>query len=669
MIRPKFFPVCTGIVSLLCFTLAQAQVSVTVESRGKPISPDLFGIFFEDLNYAADGGLYAELIQNRSFEYEASEQVAWNSLTSWELVLRGGGKGSLAIETASPIHPNNPHYVVVNVATPGAGVGLANSGFDGIVVQAGEKYDLSLFARQLYLGPRWGGTQKFDVPSPLVVRLESADGTVLGEASVNVLGSPWQRHTATITAAQTDPKARLVLLATTQGGLGLDEISLFPHRTFRDHPNGLRADLAQVLADLKPRFVRFPGGCLVHGDGLGNMYRWKDTIGPVEQRRGQANIWRYHQSVGLGFFEFFQFCEDIGAKPLPIVPAAVCCQNSGQTSGTGQEGLRVEEMPAFIQDVLDLIEYANGPATSTWGAKRVAAGHPESFNLEYLGIGNEDAQTPVFRERFKMIYDAVRAKRPEITVIGTVGPSPSGKDFNEGWKFANKLNVPIVDEHYYEPPDWFLSNQHRYDSYDRSHSMIFIGEYASKGNAWSNALAEAVYMTSLERNGDVVRLASYAPLLAREGHTQWNPDLIYFNATCVCPTVNYQVQRQFSLNHGDVYFPTTVGASPRDASVSEKTLGASCVKDGKTGDIILKLVNLAGDAVAAQVSLPAEFSDLNSAATVTVLSGDPRAKNTFATPEAVIPRTSQLTVSHSFQYELPASSLTVIRIKGSRPIK
>jgi alpha-L-arabinofuranosidase len=669
MSRFKSFLSCIVVLNLVCIAMAQAQVSVTVEPRAKPISPDLFGIFFEDLNYAADGGLYAELLQNRSFEYQATEQLTWNPLTSWELVARGGGKGSLAIEAASPLHPNNPHYVVVNVASPGAGVGLSNSGFDGIAVRAGEKYDLSLFARQVYTGRRWSNPQRFDTPSSLVARLENADGTVLGEASLEVLGSGWKRLTATLTASQSDPQARFVLLATTQGGIGLDEISLFPQKTFRNRPNGLRPDLAQVLADLKPSFVRFPGGCLVHGDGLGNLYRWKDTIGPVEQRRGQSNIWRYHQSVGLGFFEYFQFCEDIGAKPLPIVPAAVCCQNSGQMGGTGQEGLPMAEMPAFIQDVLDLIEYANGPATSTWGAKRAAAGHPGPFHLEYVGIGNEDAQTPVFRERFKMIDDAVKARHPEVTVIGTAGPSPNGKDFDEGWKFANELKLPVVDEHYYQSPDWFLANQHRYDSYDRTKSKVFVGEYASKGNAWLNAMAEAAYMTSLERNGDVVRLASYAPLLAREGHTQWNPDLIYFTATAVCPTVNYYVQQLFSINHGDSFFSTTVSTPAGGASVSEKNLATSCVKDSKTGDIILKLINVSTNPVPAQVIFPGDFGDINPVAACTVLSGDPRAKNTFATPQEVVPRTSQLTVSRSFQYDMPASSFTVIRIKGSTTVK
>jgi len=371
-------------------------VTIHVDKPGKPISPDLFGIFFEDLNYAADGGLYAELIQNRSFEYQATEQPAWNALTAWQITTRGNGRGDVMIQDADPIDPKNPHYAVLRVGQAGDGVGLANSGFDGIPLRAGENYNVSLFARQI------GGK-----PAPLAVRLESQTGALLGEAMLPSPTNAWSRLAATIKASQNDNNARFVLLATSPGQIGLDVISLFPEKTFHNRPNGLRPDLAQVVADLKPKFVRFPGGCLAHGDGLGNIYRWKDTIGPIEQRKEQKNIWRYHQSVGLGYFEYFQFCEDIGAKPLPVLAAGVCCQNSGNAAGTGQQGLPIEEMPAYVRDVLDLIEYANGPATSTWGAKRAAAGHPAPFHLQYIGIGNEDAQTPVFRERFKLIYDAV----------------------------------------------------------------------------------------------------------------------------------------------------------------------------------------------------------------------------------------------------------------------
>lgn len=532
-------------------TMAKATVTVEAGSQGKRISSDLFGIFFEDINYAADGGLYAELIQNRSFEYSPRDNRAWNSLTAWELVERGGGKGSVKVESAISLHANNPQYAVLNVEQAGGGVGLANSGFDGIAVKAGEKYDFSLFAR------RASGQ-----PLPIMVQLEGKNGTVYSKAILNTLTNDWMQYKVTLQPTATDSEARLVLIAQNSGSVALDMVSLFPQKTFKNRPNGLRDDLAQVIADLKPRFVRFPGGCLAHGDGINNIYHWKSTIGPVERRKGQRNIWNYHQSAGLGYFEYFQFCEDIGAKPLPVVAAGVSCQNSFQQWGVGQQCIPLANMDEYIQDVLDLVEWANGPVTSFWGAKRAAAGHPAPFNLQYLGVGNEDHITPEFRQRFEMINKAVKAKYPKITVIGTVGPFHSGFDYDEGWKIANQLKLEMVDEHYYEAPDWFLRNLNRYDTYDRTKSKVYLGEYASRGNTLYNALSEAAYMASLERNGDVVHLSSYAPLLARKGRTQWNPDLIYFDGTSVAPTVNYYVQQLFAHHAGDFYLPNTVSFTP-----------------------------------------------------------------------------------------------------------
>ncbi len=643
----------------------EIQISIRTDQPGKSISPDLFGIFFEDLNYAADGGLYAELVQNRSFEYQPTEQLSWTPLTAWELATRDGGRGSLVIADAVPVHLNNPHYVVVEVQQPGGGVGLVNWGFDGIPVRAGEQYDFSVFARQLYTGNRWGGPGVLAGSAQLVVRLETKDQAVLGEAKLSVSGREWQRLAASITPTNSDSAVRLVLLCLTKGAVALDEISLFPHATFKQRANGLRADLAQAVADLKPKFMRFPGGCLVHGYGLGNMYRWKDSVGPVEQRCGQPNLWGYHQSLGLGYFEFFQFCEDIGAKPLPVVPAGVCCQNADHQGGTGQRGLPLEAMPAYIQDVLDLIEWANSPATSTWGAKRAAAGHPAPFHLKYLGVGNEEHITPVFKERFKMIYDAVKARHPEITVIGTVGPFHSGEDYEAGWKIANEFKVAMVDEHYYEKPEWFLNNLHRYDSYDRSKSKVYLGEYAAhepnRANTWRSALAEAAYLTTLERNGDVVRLASYAPLLGKEGHTQWRPDMIYFDNTRILLTANYYVQQLFAQNQGDVYLPATI-AGDSQLNQSSTNLACSCVRDSATGELILKLVNLDASPVSVQVKLPGG-QGVESGAIQTILAGDPKAVNTFTDPRIISPQYSEIQVGESFRLTAPPNSLTVVRVK------
>lgn len=538
---------------------AQKQsATIHVGSQHKMISTDLFGIFFEDLNYAADGGLYPECVQNRSFEYSRGDNRNWNSLTAWQLLQSPTGTAEVAVETEHPLNANNPHYAVLTINEAGDGSGLSNEGFDGIVVKAGDKYDVSLFAR-VFSGS----------PQGIIVRVETAEGKSLGQTELTGLQEEWTKHKAVIEATADETHARLVLLVSGTGVLGLDMISLFPQKTFKNRPNGLRPDLAQIIADLKPKFMRFPGGCLVHGDGLENMYRWKDTIGPLEQRKAQRNIWRYHQSLGLGYFEYFQFCEDIGAEPLPVVPAGVCCQNSGNYLNLvprGQRGIPMDEMDEYVQEVLDLIEYANGPVTSEWGSKRAEAGHPEPFNLKYIGVGNEDVISAVFKERFKMISDAVRARYPDIVVIGTTGPFTDGRDYEEGWKFAREENLPMVDEHGYKSPGWFWQNMERFDAYDRTGPKVYLGEYAAhegnRANTLRSALAEAAYMTSLERNGDLVRLTSYAPLLAKQGRTQWRPDLIYFDNVSITRSVNYYVQQLFSLNQGDVYLPTTVKIQP-----------------------------------------------------------------------------------------------------------
>jgi alpha-L-arabinofuranosidase len=554
--------------SVSAAALAQpVTVKVDAAAHGKAISPDLVGIFFEDLSHAADGGLYAELVQNRDFEYSSADSPGWNALTAWQVVLLDGASGTLTAEFDRPLNTNTPHYALLTIESPNGQVGLRNEGFDGIALKAGENYDVSLFARRVSGASR-----------PINVRLESKTGELLGEAVLPAPTGSWAKYTARISVQTTDPDARLVVLAGGQGKLALDFISLFPEKTFHNRPNGLRADLAQVIADLKPKFMRFPGGCLVHGDGLDNIYHWKDTIGPVEQRKGQRNIWRYHQTVGLGYFEYFQFCEDIGAKPVPVVAAGVCCQNSDflvtRKYGIGQKGLPMDQMPAYVQDVLDLIEYANGPVTSEWGSKRAAAGHPKPFGLQYLGVGNEDHITPVFKERFAMIYNAVKAKHPEITVIGTVGPDTQGWDYDQGWKIANELDLPMVDEHGYKSPQWLWDNLQRYDAYDRSKSKVYLGEWASFDNrrrsTLRSAISEAAYLTSLERNADVVRFASYAPLLAKRDHTDWTPDLIFFNNTEVFPTISYYVQQLFSVNNGDIYLPTSVSI-PAD-SADRRTL-------------------------------------------------------------------------------------------------
>ena len=648
-------------ILILGLSLATSMALTAQPAKGgKKISSDLFGLFFEDINYSADGGLYAEQVQNRSFEYNPTERRDWNPFSYWEYISPGFSYGRISVETSDPVHSNNPHYMVLDIEHVGheakftgeSGVGLKNSGFDGIVVKAGEKYNFSLFAKQIT-----------DSPIELSISLQNRKGTVLAAGTVSTASKNWQKYTATLTATASNDTASLVILAKTNGKLAMDMISLFPEKTFKNRTNGLRADLAQMLADVKPGFIRFPGGCLVHGDGLGNMYRWKNTIGPVQERKEQRNIWGYHQTAGLGYFEYFQFCEDIGAKPLPVLPAAVSCQNSGATwsiGGTGQNAVPMDEMQNYIREVLDLIEWANGPATSTWGAKRAAAGHPESFKLQYVGIGNEDKMTPEFEQRFKMIFDAVKAKHPEITVVGTVGPAPDGEDFTKGWKIADDQKVPVVDEHYYTSPEWFISNQHRYDSYKRKASEVYLGEYASWGNKMRNAIAEAAYMTSLERNGDVVRMASYAPLLAKKNFTQWKTDMIFFDNTVICPTTNYFVQKMFSANRGDYYFDKVITKDEKDSN-----LAASCVQDSKTGDIILKLVNYGNSVKPMKINL-AKFGKIAAEGEQSVLAGSPDAENTFGNTQNILPVNSVIKIGKSLDYSVPAMSLTVIRIKTKK---
>ncbi|HEU4554944.1 MAG TPA: alpha-L-arabinofuranosidase C-terminal domain-containing protein [Chitinophaga sp.] len=645
--------VITVIAAVMLVAVTMQAQDIKQAPGGKKISPDLFGLFFEDINYAADGGLYAEMVQNRSFEYSPSDRQEWHPFSCWQYITPGYSYGSVNVETNAPVHPNNPHYVVLNIEHVGdsvaGGVGLRNRGFSGMPVKAGEQYNFSVFAKSVSRAPL-----------TIAVSLQNNKGKVLAQRNISITNGEWKQYTASLVPAEDNDSASLVILATTKGRLALDMVSLFPEKTFKNRPNGLRADLAQLLADIHPKFIRFPGGCLSHGDGLGNMYRWKNTIGPVEQRVEQKNLWGYHQTAGLGYFEYFRFCEDIGAKPLPVLPAAVSCQNSGGTwriGGTGQQALDMGQMPDYVQEVLDLIEWANGPATSAWGAKRAAAGHPAPFNLEYVGIGNEDKITPEFEQRFRMIYEAVKAKYPNITVIGTVGPFPSGEDFTKGWSLAAALDVPVVDEHYYSQPEWFISNQYRYDAYKRNATKVYVGEYASWGNKVKNAMAEAAYMTALERNGDVVAMASYAPLLAKKGFTQWNPDMIYFSNTRACPTVNYYVQQLFSTNQGDTYFENVLVKDPADS-----VLAGSCVQDSKTGDLILKVVNAGPTAKSVKIKL-ARFKKIKRDATCTILTGDADAANTFEQPKAVIPVQLDFKAEKEFAYAASPMSLTVIRIK------
>jgi alpha-L-arabinofuranosidase len=649
----------TCILFMLGLLLAVSQATNAQPFKsGKKISNEMFGLFFEDINYSADGGIYAEMVQNRSFEYTPAIRNGWSPFSFWHFISPGFSIGNIAVETNLPVHPNNPTYIVLDIEFVGnyeqhkgeAGVGLKNPGFDGMVVREGESYNFSMFAKMLSASP-----------IEFLLTLENPKGEVLAKTTISTSTSDWQKYNATFTAIASNDSASLVILAQTEGKVALDMVSLFPENTFKNRPNGLRADLAKMLADMQPKFVRFPGGCLVHGSGLGNMYRWKNTIGPIEERKGQRNIWGYHQSGGLGFFEYFQFCADIGAKPIPILPAAVSCQNSGGThviGGAGQKALCMHDMEEYIQEVLDLVEWANGPVTSTWGSKRAAAGHPEPFNLEYIGIGNEDKITPEFEERFTLINNALKEKYPEIKVIGTSGPFSDGEDFDKGWALSNKLQIDMVDEHYYKGPEWFLGNHYRYDKYNRKGPRVYLGEYASWGNKLFNAIVEAAYMTSFERNGDVFAMASYAPLLAKKSFTQWTTDLIFFDNVSIVPTPNFYVQEMFMTNQGDYYFENVVKTDKKDSLQA-----SSCVVDSKTGDVILRMVNVGSEAKTMKVDL-SQFKNLGNLASQTVLTGSPADENTFENPDRVKPVKTEISITKTFEYIAPAMSLTIIRVKS-----
>ncbi len=632
--------------------LGPVTYSLTATNRSKPISDMLMGIFFEDINYSADGGLYGELIQNRDFEYAPSDRgndQKWNAMTAWTIGNNDGG--SYAIATADPIHPNNSHYIAIKAAS--AGYSLTNGGYDGIAMPKG-KYDFSMMARGNALAK---------------VELLNAGGTVVATAPVDIKGGDWAEYRLTFDVARNVDNGKLRIVFTRPGEADLDFISLFPQDTFNGRPNGLRKDLAQTLADLHPRFVRFPGGCVAHGDGIDNIYDWKGSIGPLHARKPLRNLWGYHQSRGLGYHEYFLFCEDIGAEPLPVLAAGVPCQNSGSPwHGThsavtqyGQQcGIPMEDMPAYTQDILDLIEYANGPADSPWGSKRAEAGHPEPFGLKYLGIGNEDMITPVFVERFRYIYDAVKKAHPEIEVVGTVGPFYEGTDYDEGWKLARELDIPYVDEHYYVSPGWLIYNQDYYDDYDRKGTKVYLGEWAShvpgRKSNMETALTEALYLTSVERNADVVAMTSYAPLLAKDGHTQWRPDLIYFDNTTVSPTTDYYVQQLYGQNSGSRYVEAKAAAGTDNAKAAAR-LGSSIVLDEATGDYIVKLANLLPVPVEANLDLKAIKAG-GKQATVTVMAGAPD-------DSGVKPQASDIRLPKNgkYDYTMPAYSFTVIRIK------
>lgn len=512
---------------------------------------DLFGIFFEDINHAADGGLYAELVQNRSFEFAPIDNKEYNSLTAWEK----SDNAKWSVECESPLNEENTHYLC---AGGDADDYIRNLGFNtGIYIEKGKQYNFSVYAALAADNAEAcaDDTDKKGIPdaekAKLIIAVKDDEGNVFAKSEVVVDSCDWKKYDAVLTACESTQKGRLYIIFTGNAYVKLDMISLFPKDTFKNRKNGLRRDIAETLADMKPRFMRFPGGCLTHDGSLddharNSMYRWKRTIGDVEKRPAWRNNWGYNQTLGLGYYEYFCFCEDIGAKPLPVLP--------GGFNPHKGEGVPIEEIGAWVDDALDLIEFANGDASTKWGSIRAGLGHEKPFGLEYIGIGNEEIGEGFF-ERYPYFHEAIRKKYPSIRIINTAGPFAVGEGYDAGWTSAKKYGSDFIDEHYYSSPEWFMANMHHYDDYDASGTKVFLGEYATWGNTYYNALVEAAYMTHLEK-APVVGLACYAPMLANKDYVNWRPDMLFFDNHQVVKTANYHVQKLFMKNQGDYELKT-----------------------------------------------------------------------------------------------------------------
>jgi alpha-L-arabinofuranosidase len=625
-------------------------VAIQADQPGARINPAMWGVFFEDINLGADGGLYAELIKNRSFEFP-------DALMGWTRIAGSGSAGDVAIRTESPAFVNNPNYVRITAPSKAA-FGLANEGFRGIGVKQGAMYDFSVHARAISGRPT------------LRLELIRTDGTILATTTIRRLTSQWTQHSASLRAKYTESKAQLKVVVVGGGTVDLDHVSLFPRDTWKNRPGGLRADMVQKLADLQPGFFRFPGGCIVEGNVLSNRYQWKNTLGPVEERKLLINRWNfefkhrptpdYFQSFGLGFFEYFQLSEDLGAEPMPILSCGLACQfNSG-------EECTPEELNEYIQDAIDLIEFANGPVTSKWGRIRAEMGHPAPFNLKMIGIGNENWDQP-YIDRYAKFHEVLKAKHPEITLISSSGPQPNDRRFHFAWPKLRELNADIVDEHCYDKPQWFYAAATRYDNYDRTGPKVFFGEYAAQSDRTGSihnrnnlecALSEAACMTGMERNAEVVRMASYAPLFAHEEGWQWRPNLIWLDNLNIYGTPNYYVQKLFARNRGDHVLPVKI------ETPSGKLHFASATHDEATDEVIVKIVN--GEAESAAVRLNVTgLAQFPRHARVTVLtSPNQLAENSLLEPTRIAPHESvQQIATGNFLHHVPAYSLTVLRIK------
>lgn len=628
------------------------EFTVYTDSIKAHVQPTMYGIFFEDINMAADGGVYAELVKNRSFEFN-------QPLMGWTELKRGNGQGKMSVIDRSGERPENPHFLTLEANSNG-NYGLANEGFRGMGIKKGETYSFSTFARQ-HKGDRVG----------LHIELISEDGRKIGEADLTPDATDWKRYSVKFKSTATSLKAHLNVWTKNRGTIDLDMISLFPQHTWRNRPGGLRADLVQKLYDLKPGFLRFPGGCIVEGRDLANRYQWKKTIGDVDKRQNMINRWNiefkhrltsdYYQSFGLGFLEYFMLAEDIGAEPLPILNCGMACQfNTGQLAP-------LDQLDPYVQDALDLIEFANGTTDTKWGKLRADLGHPKPFNLKLMGVGNEQWGEQ-YIERWKVFEKAIKDKYPYMKLVSSAGPDPNGDKFDYLNSAFRGFHADILDEHYYRAPQWFMDNVKRYDNYDRKGPKVFAGEYAAQSvatgspenkNTWQCAMAEAAFMTGLERNADVVNMASYAPLFAHVDGWQWTPDLIWFDNLHSYGTPDYYVQQLYSLNKGTDVVPLTANGQ---TVTGQDGLFASAVLDMHTNELVIKIINTSKDVQSSQFI--AKGKGIKSQGRVTVLQSDDLQRvNSLQSPTLVSPKTENITAANGkIALVLKPYSFNVIRI-------
>lgn len=637
-------------------TAATNNFTLKTDKVGAQVQPTMYGLFFEDINFGADGGLYAELIKNRSFEFP-------QNLMGWKTF------GGVELRADGPFE-RNPHYVRLTTAGHDhKHTGLENEGFVGIGVKNGEKYRFSVWARV-------PDGEKAKLRVVLADRNTHGRSQDIASAKITVDSKDWKKYTVELTPDQTNAHAvlRVFLRKPDTTPVDLEHLSLFPVDTWKGHENGLRKDLAQKLADIQPGVLRFPGGCIVEGTDLDTRYQWKNTIGPVENRPTIENRWHYtfthhffpdyFQSNGLGFYEYFLLSEEIGAEPLPVLNVGLSCQYQNDKESAH---VPVDALEPYIQDALDLVEFANGDTTTVWGAKRAAMGHPAPFNLKVMGIGNEQ-WGPEYVKRLEPFLAAMRKAHPEIKIVGSSGPDSEGDKFDYLWPEMRRVKADLVDEHFYRPEDWFLAQGARYDNYDRKGPKVFAGEYAchmrdKNWNHFEPALLEAAFMTGLERNADIVHMATYAPLFAHVDAWQWRPDMIWFDNLRSMPTASYYVQQLFAKNKGTNVLPLTMNGVPVTGAEGQNGLFASAVLDKDASQYVVKVANTSKEAQEVNI----DFTGMKKKQTLAggmayTFHADLEAENTLDNPDLVKPVESALEATgHSFSALVPASTFVVWR--------